>query len=81
MATVKEQILNGINKYTPLLKENLKGDFVQKVSGKGLSDENFSTAFKLGKIASIKILLRISVSRYNFKIVSLPSTQVKSAKI
>ena len=44
--STKTQILNGINKYTPLLKENLKNTFVTLEGGKVLSDNNFSNADK-----------------------------------
>ena len=51
--STKDQILQGLNVYTPLLKNDLKKSFVEKVTGKNLSTNDFTDALK-NKLDSIE---------------------------
>lgn len=72
-ASVKDKITNALNTYTPLLRENFKSTFVSLQSGKSLSTNDFTNAYKtkLDSIqagAQVNIIENISVNGVNASI-------------
>ncbi len=72
-ASVKDKIKNALNAYTPLLRENFKSTFVTLQSGKNLSKNDFTDAYKakLDSIqagAQVNVIENISVNGVNASI-------------